>query len=289
MAGAFRRLEKRFRSAREVALRRFLSGRRGRKLVMKGLGEDVLSLTLDCGDHVLSFSPHELVGRSIYMHGHFDRQRTDEILGIVEREAGIPAGGLTIVEVGANIGTQSIYFGLSPHVTKVLAIEPDPRNLGLLRRNVADNGLGEKVFVVPCAVGDFSGEADLYFVPGNQGQSSLLSQERSHASARIAVRPLQAILDESGVAAADVGFVWIDIEGAEPMALRSMTALLERRVPIHLEFSPGLYGVEGTRDFVAFLARYYQRCIFLIGEQRIAMNVADIPQDSRQADILLLP
>jgi FkbM family methyltransferase len=289
MAGALRRLEKRFRTAREVALRRLLSGRRGRKLVMKALGEDVVSVTLDCGDHVLSFSPHELVGRAVYMHGHFDRYRIDELFSILDKEKALPSGGLTVVEVGANIGTQSVYFGLSPRVEKVLAIEPDPRNLGLLRRNIADNALARKVAVVACAVGDFSGQADLYFVPGNQGQSSLLAPERSNASARIQVKPLQAILDETGTPAAQVDFVWMDIEGAEPMALRSMTALLERRVPINLEFSPKLYGPQGTRDFIQFLARYYERCVFLLGDQRTQMKVADIPPDSQQADILLLP
>jgi FkbM family methyltransferase len=289
MASAIRRLEKQFRTAREIALRRLLSGRRGRKLVMKALGEDVMSVTLDCGDHVLSFSPHELVGRAIYMDGHFDRYRIDELFSILDKEAAIPSDGLTVVEVGANIGTQSVYFGLSPRVGKVLAIEPDPRNLRFLRRNVADNALSEKVSMIACAVGDFSGEADLYFVPGNQGQSSLLAPERGSASARIEVKPLQAILDEAGVGAAQIDFVWMDIEGAEPMALRSMTALLERRVPINLEFSPKLYGPQGTRDFVQFLARYYERCVFLLGDQRTHMKVADIPPDSRQADILLLP
>ena len=289
MASAIRRLEKRFRTAREMALRRLLSGRRGRKLVMKALGDDVMSVTLDCGDHVLTFSPHELVGRAIYMDGHFDRHRINEIFSILDKEAAIPAAGLVVVEIGANIGTQSVYFGLSPRVEKVLAIEPDPRNLKLLRRNIADNGLLSKISVVPYAVGDFSGEADLYFVPGNQGQSSLLAPERSGASARIEVKPLQSILDETGVTAAEIGFVWMDIEGAEPMALRSMTALLERRVPINLEFSPKLYGPQGTRDFVAFLARYYERCVFFLGDQRVHMKVADISLDSRQADILLLP
>lgn len=289
MASAIRRLEKKFRTAREVALRRLLSGRRGRKLVMKGLGDDVVSVTLNCGDHVLSFSPHELVGRAIYMNGHFDRYRIDELFSILDKETAIPSESLTVVEVGANIGTQSVYFALSPRVGKVIAIEPDPRNLGLLRRNIADNALSEKVSVVACAVGDFSGEADLYFVPGNQGQSSLIAPERAGASARIDVKPLQAILDQSGVLATQVDFVWMDIEGAEPMALRSMTALMERRVPIYLEFSPKLYGPKGTREFIEFLARHYERCVFLLGEERTYMKVADIPPDSRQADILLLP
>lgn len=289
MTGAFRRLEKQFRSSREVVLRRFFSGRRGRKLVMKALGKDVLAVTLDCGDHVLSFSPHELVGRSIYMDGHFDRARIDEVFSILDGENAIPADGMSVVEVGANIGTQSVYFALSPRVAKVIAIEPDPRNLALLRRNVADNGLAEKISVLPCAVGDFSGEADLYFVRGNNGQSSLLEPESGGVSARIAVKPLQSILDETGTPAAKIDFVWMDIEGAEPMALRSMTALLERRVPINLEFSPKLYGPQGTRDFIRFLAGYYERCVFFLGDRRTFLKVADIPADSGQADILLLP
>lgn len=257
--------------------------------MLDALAEDVVAITVDRGDHVISFAPHELIGRRIYSSGHFDRDRVEELVSLLEARGLVPMDGMTVVEVGANIGTQTVYFCKSGKVRRLLAIEPDPRNLKLLARNVVDNDLDGVVSVAPVAIADREGTATLYRSSGNHGFSSLYSAGHDLEPVQVVLRPLGAVLGEHGIAEADVSLVWMDIEGAEPLACRAMIPLLSRRVPLMIEFSPSLYGEQGTRDFVAFLALYYDRCIRFLGNERQEMAVAEMPLSGKQCDFLFLP
>jgi FkbM family methyltransferase len=249
----------------------------------------VVAITVDRGDHVISFAPHELIGRRIYSSGHFDRDRVDELIGLLGREGLVQPDGMTVVEVGANIGTQTVYFCKSGKVRRLLAVEPDPRNLKLLARNILDNDLSEIVSVAPVAIADREGTATLYRSSGNHGFSSLYSTGHDIEPVEVVLRPLGAVLEDHSIAEADVSLVWMDIEGAEPLACQAMIPLLSRRVPLMMEYSPALWGEEGTREFVAFLGTYYQRCIRFFGQERQEMAVADMPIIGKQCDFLFLP
>jgi hypothetical protein len=70
-----------------------------------------------------------------------------------------------------------------------------------------------------------------------------------------------------------------------------MEALMERRVPLYLEFSPNFYGKQQAADFVIYLGGFYRDCIvFSVDQDDIVteMKVADLP-DEGQFDVLLLP
>jgi hypothetical protein len=105
----------------------------------------------------------------------------------------------------------------------------------------------------------------------------------------VPVKPVADILSEAGLNQSDVGLVWMDIEGYEPVACRSMASLMSRRVPLYMEFTPIFYGPELTRDFVAALSSFYEDCIvfFDVGEQD--MKVRDLPGGIDQYDVLFLP
>lgn len=57
---------------------------------------------------------------------------------------------MTIVDCGANIGLASLWFLHHCPYCRVLAIEPEPRNAAMLRRNVAP--YGDRVRVIEAAV-----------------------------------------------------------------------------------------------------------------------------------------
>ena len=61
--------------------------------------------------------------------------------------------GGTYIDVGANIGNHAVYFGQLPNCSKVLAFEPNPASLRLLKINVLLNHLDEKIEVHPYALG----------------------------------------------------------------------------------------------------------------------------------------
>lgn len=284
-----RSAEKSIRTFRNEFMRWLFSSRKGRKIALEALSPQITALTMDCGDHVISFSPHELVGRTLYASGDFERARVGETLTILEREKLIPPGGLCVIEIGANIGTQSVYFALSDQVSRVVAVEPDPRNLLLLNRNVAENGLGKRIAIVQCAISDREGEAELFRSLGNHGASSLLPRAVGDGSVRVRMATLDTVLAEAGVAADEISLLWMDIEGAEPVVCRSMIPLLKRQVPLMMEFSPDLYGEGESRDFIEFLYGYYRRCVVFDRSGRHEATPEALPVSGKQVDVLFLP
>lgn len=282
MAGIFRQLRDRLAG-------RFFDTRYGRDLLIKAIGLRTRFITVDNGDHLITFSPQDYLGRSVFVKGHFDRDHVGRLMGHLDA-LGIDVKGQTLLEIGGNIGTHTIYFALTGAFNRIVSIEPDPRNYELLIENIAQNGFSDLVLTVNCAVSDAEGEIDFFLHQSNHGKSS--PNRVSSRDERIAVpaRPMPTILGDAGVTEQDIGLVWMDIEGYEPIAAGGMTSLFSRRVPMHMEFTAQFYGAEKAREFVDFLAGYYEDCLlFFNDDSELRMKVRDIPIDREQFDILLLP
>lgn len=284
----FKMLKRRWKSLRNRLVARFLETRYGRELLVSALPARVMTMTTHCEDHVLTFSPHDYIGRKVYRKGHFERQNIARLTAVLEQQ-GIGIAGKVLLEVGANIGTQSIYWALSGLFRRVLSIEADPRNFVLLTRNIEQNGLQDVIIPVQCAAGHEAGVIDFYQNPDNHGKSSAFPTSPKDTQIRVAVKPVSQILAEQGVADGDIGLVWMDIEGYEPVACRSMETLMQAGVPIYMEFSPQYYGAEAAA-FRQALARFYRRA-FLFEEDKphLDMTPESLPLDRGQYDILLLP
>ena len=246
------------------------------------------SMTLDLGDHVMTVSPSDYIGRSLFTKGHFDRDHVARLLDIMKAR-GLATEGKVLLELGGNIGTHSVYFALTRAFTHIVSVEPDPRNYPLLLTNIAQNGLDDYVTPVNCAAGDAEGEIDFYMHPTNHGRSSPVRRNDTDIRIAVPVKPVSLILEQANVSASDVGLVWMDIEGYEPVAIRSMQSLLERRVPVYTEISPEFYGEEQARVFIEFLAGFYEDCLVFFEDVTTPMKVRDIPVGAQQLDILLLP
>jgi FkbM family methyltransferase len=246
-------LARMFRRLRDRLASRFFDTRYGRDLLIKAIGARTRFVTVDNGDHLITFSPADYLGRSVFVKGHFDRDHVDRLM-LHLKALGLNVEGKTLLEIGGNIGTHTIYFALTGEFSRIVTVEPDPRNFELLKQNIAQNGFDELVIPVNCAASDSEREIDFFLHPDNHGKSSPSS--RSAADIRIAVpaRPVPAILAGTGIQETDIGLVWMDIEGYEPVACRSMTSLFARRIPVHCEFTSEFYGAEKAAEFVAFLA-----------------------------------
>ena len=203
-------------------------------------------------------------------------------------ENGIDPAGKVLLELGGNIGTQTIYWAREGLFARILSMEPDPRNFALLSRNIRQNGLEGEVTLVNAAAGEGDGRIAFFQNPDNHGKSSALRSSPRDRKIEVPVRSVGEVLDENGIHPADVGLIWMDIEGYEPVACRSMMPLIERAVPLYLEFSPDFYG-EQAAGFRAMLAGHYDRAIlFFEDEAPRAAEPAAIPLDRGQFDVLLL-
>jgi FkbM family methyltransferase len=153
------------------------------------------------------------------------------------------ATGMVVVDVGANVGYYTLIAArIVGEQGRVFGFEPDPRTLAALRANVAANRL-RNVTVIGKAASDREGECEMY-LDSSANRSSLY---RSASLDRVMRRDLietTTVDNVLGGLAADV--VKMDIEGAEPAALRGMRRSLKPETVLFLEFAPPVLASAGT-------------------------------------------
>ncbi|MEA2384560.1 MAG: hypothetical protein QOH72_4531 [Solirubrobacteraceae bacterium] len=166
--------------------------------------------------------------------------------------------GDVVVDVGGHIGYYTLLAaraaGPNGHV---YAFEPERGNFALLAANVADNGYAQRVTAVNKAVMAQDGELRIYVSPDNAGDHHVYAVGDDD-------RPSYAIegvaLDEFFAARPDktVNVVKMDVQGAEPSALRGMRGLLDvnENVLLFTELAPPSLRDAGSsaREYVEALA-----------------------------------
>jgi FkbM family methyltransferase len=147
--------------------------------------------------------------------------------------------GQTFVDIGANLGWFSL-LGASVVGPKgqVVAIEPNPLNVALLRKSAAENGFGN-ISAICVALGEAPGAAALE-TDGSNGRVVPVAgppEGPIEASFVVACWPLDKVLASAGLERVDV--IKLDVEGAEPLVLRGGVATITRDRPsIITEFYP---------------------------------------------------
>ncbi len=152
--------------------------------------------------------------------------------------------GATVIDVGANIGYNAIYAArLAGPQGRVIALEPTPDTLTVLRRNIVASGLAN-VSVEPVAAGSIAGTRD-FFVRGEISAVNSLYPDSRYAHVTSVLRAPVTPLDDLVDGAADV--VKIDVEGAELDVLEGMPRILRASgVTIIVEWDPLLQQTAGN-------------------------------------------
>lgn len=140
-----------------------------------------------------------------------------------------------ILDFGANVGFGALYLNLLWPGSEFICVEPDPRNLPVLRANLERNGLN--ALVQQSAVGAERRVANLRFDedPG----CSALDSSPMHAhrwSVAVEVTTVDALLESAQWE--DVDLVKMDIEGTEEELLSTNNSWLERVGALVFEIHP---------------------------------------------------
>ncbi len=242
------------------------------------------SLFVDPRDHMIAY---QLVSGRAWQRSEFERALK------ITMKAGALHPGKWFIDIGANIGTQSLYALLSGKFCGVISIEPDLHNLFLLRRNLTHNGFNDRVLVVELAASDREGVAKFYRDAENFGAHSLrpLQPGRPVSCVEVKMRPLDTILKDLGISPADVGLVLIDVEGHEIEVLKGMEAVRRHRVPIVAEVSGQAHGPVGIAELRALLAADYDHIARLRSrfdaEKPLLQDLDGFDFGTRQTDVLI--
>jgi FkbM family methyltransferase len=260
-----------------------------RDVVMRALASRGHLILCDLGDVRLFVDPGDrAIGASLLWQGSHQRAEFERAVALVAAAGRLRADGV-FVDVGANIGTHTIYALLSGKFARAVAFEPEPRNARLLAMNLDLNGYTERTAVVAKAAGAAEGRVALHLHPRNKGAHAIGFAPAADGRDRLEV-PLVRLdreLRELGVAATDIGLVWMDVEGYEPQALEGLGDVLARAVPIVFEFSPHRYDAATKERLVRRLAASYTHLHRLSDPADRATPVGALAAIDRVDDVLL--
>ena len=190
-------------------------------------------------------------------------------LDVFERLAAISE---TIVDVGANIGLYCcIAADRTPAVGKVVAFEPVPENLNYLRRNIESNGRTARVVVEELAVGQDSGNMQIYLLEGSTCRHSPSAKNalNSTTSVTVAVVSLDGYVQQK-LRDRPIDLLKVDVEGYEVAVLRGAERTLRECKPtLFIEFAPDNLVNCGFRpdEFLDIVFGIYDN-VFLVDEPR---------------------
>lgn len=180
----------------------------------------------------------------------------------------------TVLDLGANIGLTSVWLARTYGCDRVVGVEPDPENVALARRNLAQNGVrGE---IIEAAVGPSNGTAPFARSSHSNLGSLVLLQG---PTVDVAVRDPQSLLAEAGLGTVDL--CKLDIEGGEgPLLLEGDGAWLSAVRSLIAELHETV--IDATAVIAAIEARglrYYPAGAD--GRQLEFFSADDVQADSR--------
>jgi FkbM family methyltransferase len=218
-------------------------------------------------DHTIFVDPRDDKIAPRIMNGHpWQRRQLETAISLLIGAGALKEAGF-FVDVGANIGTQTIYALATNAFSGALAIEADRHNFEILRRNVELNGLSGQVRLFHGAASASGGEAQLTRDRQNFGGHSLEPGMGLSPAERVTVRiqRLDDILGSCGLGPSQVAMVKVDVEGHELQVLRGMAGLRVAHVPLLLEFTGRLLGPGRLEELKAWLEPVYQSVVTLDG------------------------
>ena len=163
--------------------------------------------------------------------------------------------GETVVDVGANLGYYVLHEKrLIGDGGTIVAIEPAPKNVDLLRKNIASNGLS-RVQVVVGAIGDYDGSGQLYLSSRSNWHSMTPTDRSQTGSVPVEVSTLDGLVERLGLRQVD--FVRMDLEGYETAVARGMLRTIAAHRPkLVMELHPQKAGPEAIVGLLRVLQSY---------------------------------
>jgi FkbM family methyltransferase len=220
------------------ALRKFIQPWRG-----KGLGKRKAA-KIGYSFFAALFNPIEVQGHRMFINPK------DDVLGVLldpyyEKEVGEVVQkevkkGDVVADLGAHIGFYTLMMAkLVGKEGKVYAFEPDPVNFSFLKKNVERNGY-KNVVLFQKAVSNETGKGNLY-IGKARSLDRIYPFEGQQGSLEIERVRLDDVIQEK------LGFIKMDVEGAEGLALQGMKRILDSpSLKMVLEINPSMEEEAGT-------------------------------------------
>jgi len=190
-------------------------------------------------------------------------------VGVVTKEV---KSGDIVVDIGANIGYYVLIEAkLVGDKGKVYAIEPDPSNIELLRKNIEINGLSN-VEVFQLAIGDTNEFHSMYLSthrnkPTLRDVAGTVKEKFVTGKIDVKVTTLDDFLENKPYPSV----IRMDVEGYEYEIIRGMKNILQRKLPLTLSI-----------EFHFHLLKRQQSVEILETLKSAGFRIADVAKEVRQ-------
>lgn len=244
-------------------------------------------VTVDSWNGRLTFSSGDrFISKYLYVDRAYEPRTIDVAMRTLGREPAMRGKqrGL-VLDIGANIGMITTALLTHGWYGRAVCFEPSPENLRLLRQNISQNRLDDRVTVVGSALSSAAGEATFELSESNAGDNRVRTgaapgayHEERRATITVPVDTLDHALGAAGIAAHDVSLIWMDIQGHEAKCLDGARATLAAGMPVVMEFWPyGLARAGTTRDaFLALARRSFTRALRLLDDGAVPMTLEQV-------------
>lgn len=238
-------------------------------------------------------SPAEHIQCQIFWYGFYEKKYALTWQSFIAKDA-------IIVDIGANIGYYTLMAAKAASEGKIYAFEPSSKTFHLLARNLLFNQLTNAV-AIPMAISEEGGTKNLYVSKQeNSGLTGLMKTDKYDESIEeITATTLDEWYEKEGLKKIDL--IKIDIEGADFLALKGMSKILQTCQPVlFVEISkPLLYRYKNTTEEVYdYLLNFGYKAYCIIAENTLqyAFNgqqdelILFIPEGKKiPAAVMLIP
>jgi FkbM family methyltransferase len=229
----------------------------------RAIDTEVLVAKAGYGD-MLVYRADSVIGKSLIEHGSFQENKIAEVANFLLDRFNFTAS--TFVDIGANIGTHTIYALLELGFERGICFEPDEKNFDLLFLNTARSELAGRVELNRIALSDRVGSYEMELSDTNYGDHRVKASSASvsfgeETERRYVSVPVTTLDDYVSRNAVDwsKALVWMDTQGHEGHVLAGGSGFFSSKVRpgyVVAEFWP--YGIEraaGFERYFAFLAQ----------------------------------
>jgi FkbM family methyltransferase len=191
----------------------------------------------------LACFPRDWIGRDIVVNGYYER----DLLELLARRVfpSLSRPGAVALDVGANIGNHSVFF--SRHFERVIAFEPNPIAVHLLRANVLFNDCNG-VDILEYGLGAREAELFLHVPQGNLGAARLRAERPvGNRTVKCMVKKGDDVIPALLPEGASLAFVKLDVEGFELDVINGLQQTLQIHRPVVAFESHRTGGSQGGR------------------------------------------
>jgi FkbM family methyltransferase len=239
-------------------------------------------------------SPQDaFIGFGLFVYGDWQFGEIDSVLNWLKNKRTLTTKN-TIINAGANIGSSSIHIAKNCPC-QVLAIEPIPDNFELLRKNVLQNNLSERIHCFQGAVYEQASNLTMVSPHINPGGSEVYStlnsgccdySEFGTKTVSATGLPLFEIIKEAKIDPKTIAFVWSDTQGSEGHVIRSGQELWRAGVPLVIEFWPRGLQYQGEKEFLQLLHSYFKAYCIIPTYKNHSQKLIEEPIETLEANIL---